>query len=304
MRLPWRQVLSFLIGAALVVLVAWALGLFPAYVEYCYNDQTAHKECATYHIALVAFWQLGKALNWISPAVTAIATAFIGLFTWTLWQSNEKMWIATKISAKAANKNADTALIALRPWISCKVEIAGPLTYTPDGDAKFMFRFIVENVGHSPAFGVRLTPFLSLLSPKHEPSIVKLQKMAQLNRAMPVGTVSILMPGGIPIGGAELGLILFPNDPHSFNYKIPIKRADIESSCEDIKPNMHFTPEVFGLVTYTYPLADVRADTGFVRRIDNVSPDSKSGLAFELSKPVQLGHLRVADHSLWSGFAT
>jgi hypothetical protein len=234
----------------------------------------------------------------------AIATIFLviataGLAVFGFIQSRDM-----RTSVVVAKKSADAALIALRPWISCKVEIGGPLTYTPDGHAEFMFRFIVENVGHSPAFGVRLTPRLNLLSPKYEHSIAKLQKMAQLNRTMPLATVSILIPGNIPISGAELGLILFPKEPRTFNYKIPIKRVEIESSCEDIKPNMHFFPEVYGLVTYTYPLADVRADTGFVCGIDNVSPDSTSGLAFELDESVRLEYLRVADHSLWSGFAT
>jgi hypothetical protein len=208
---------------------------------------------------------------------------------------------AAKDAADAAKKSADASLLALRPWISCKVEIAGPVTYTTAGDAQFELRFILKNVGHSPAFGVKFTPALNLLSPKHEHSVLKLQRMAHLSRDMPIDAPAV---GGAPIGGAELGLILFPEETFTFNYKISISREEIEASFEDIKPNRYFYPEVFGLVTYLYPLAAVRPDTGFVCSIDNVSPDSKSGLAFELDKPVRPEYTRVADASLWSGFAS
>lgn len=75
-------VAGFFVGAALISILAWALGLLPPeYVKYCYEKQGGYEECASYHIALVAFWQIGKGLNWLSPAVTAIATGFIAWFT-------------------------------------------------------------------------------------------------------------------------------------------------------------------------------------------------------------------------------
>lgn len=186
----------------------------------------------------------------------------MAVFAWQLWRSTDKLWAETKaagvtatIAANAAKKSADASLIALRPWLSCNVDIAGPLTYTAAGDAQFDFRIIVKNVGHSPAMGVNLTPYITLFSPKHEPSILNLQRMAGHNRAMPVGGAGVLVPGGIPLGSAELGLVLFPEETYTFNYRLPIRRNEIEKACEDIKPNMHFWPELCGLVTYTYPLA-------------------------------------------------
>jgi hypothetical protein len=243
--------------------------------------------------------------NTIRLGVAAIVVAFlqfvgIGIQAWFL-QGTLKVTAAAADAAKDASK---ASLLGLRPWISCNVQIAGPLTYTAAGDAQFEFRVIVKNVGHSPAFGVNLTPSLNLLSPKHEHSILKLQKIAHLNRETPIDAPGVLLPGGTPIGGAELGLILFPEETFTFNYKIPISRDEIEKSFEDIKPARYFFPEVFGLVTYLYPLAAVRADTGFVCSIENVSPGSKSGLAFELGQPVRADYMRVADASLWSGFAT
>src|SRR5207249_3772832 len=140
-------------------------------------------------------------------------------------------------AADAAQISADASLVRLRPWVSCHVEIAGPLEYTSEGDALFELRFIVKNVGQAPAMGVRLSPFLTLFSPKHEHSIINLQRMAEHNRGMPAGGATMIIPGGTPIVGSELGLLLFPDETCTFNYRIPIKRSEIEKSCEDIKPN-------------------------------------------------------------------
>jgi hypothetical protein len=262
------------------------------------HEAATEKEKADEALARYTFW-----LTFFT-GVLAFATVGLGVATIGLYLAGEKQIAVGRQSADAAKKSADASLVALRPWISCKVEIAGPLTYTTTGDAQFEVRFIVRNVGHSPAFGVRLTPFLNLLSTKHEQSILILQRMAQHNRDLGIDATVLMIPGGIPMGGAELGLILFPRETHRFNYRIPIRRGEIEKSFEDIRPNRHFFPEVFGLVAYTYPLADVRADTGFICSLENRSPDSKSGLAFELDEPVRHEYMRVADHSLWGGFAT
>jgi hypothetical protein len=271
--------------------------------------------------------KIGKALDDHNGAVTALFTVILAVSTIGLWVATRRLWVAgerqfrharanalaqsremrasievSKTAADAAKRSADASLVALRPWVSCNVEIAGALTYTAAGDAQFELRFVVKNVGHSPAFGVRLIPFLNLLSPAHEQSILKLQRIAGHNRSMPVDASVVLLPGGIPIGDVELGLILFPGETSTFDYKMPIRRGEIERSFEDIKPNTHFMPQVFGLVAYTYPLADVRADTGFGCSIENMAPDSKTGFAFDLDQSVRPEYMRVANH--WGGFAT
>lgn len=218
-------------------------------------------------------------------------------------EMKESLAIATQ-AADAASKAAHASFASLRPWLSCKVNVAGPLTYKATGDAQFDFRMIVKNVGQTPAQGVRLEPGLNLMSPKHEHTIVKLLKMAEHNRAMPVGVGAVLLPGAIPIGGAELGLVLFPEETYTFSWRIPIRRDEIQRACEDIKPHAHFWPEVFGLVSYTYPLATVRADTGFMYCIEKALADGTRGAVLELDEPVLLENLRLIDHSLWSGFAT
>jgi ABC-type dipeptide/oligopeptide/nickel transport system permease component len=93
---------SFLIGSILVFLFCWSLGwLPPSHVPYCYTNDAGNKECATYNIVLVAFWQIGKAFNWISPAITAIATAFIGIFTATIYYINKRQLAHTHTIERA-----------------------------------------------------------------------------------------------------------------------------------------------------------------------------------------------------------
>jgi hypothetical protein len=74
-----------------VFLNAWALGYVPTYAEYCHkSEHIGYEECATYHITLVALWHLGKFLDAIAPALTALATALIGWFTATIWVANKE----------------------------------------------------------------------------------------------------------------------------------------------------------------------------------------------------------------------
>jgi hypothetical protein len=73
MRFLW-MLLSFLIGAALMALVLWALGILPAYV----------------------FFKVGEFLVWISPIIAAIATACIAYFTLILKEATDKLWGASE----------------------------------------------------------------------------------------------------------------------------------------------------------------------------------------------------------------
>jgi hypothetical protein len=71
MRISWTFIWYFLVGASLAVLVALALllALAPEYAK-------------------AVFWMIGDGLNWSSPAITAIATAAVAYFTWTIWRIN------------------------------------------------------------------------------------------------------------------------------------------------------------------------------------------------------------------------
>ena len=95
-------------------------------------------------------------------AVTAIATAFIAVFTFTLWQSTRKLWIAGErqieiamTAAEAAMRQAGTAESAFtkleRPYVFIfgvsKLEISRdrPLNQQPH------VKYVVANYGKTPA---------------------------------------------------------------------------------------------------------------------------------------------------------
>lgn len=200
-----------------------------------------------------------------------------------------------KTTADAAKANADSALLSLRPWLSCEIELGEPLAFNAEGDAVFAFHFVIKNVGHSPAMAVQFWPHLSLFEFHHR-SMAHLRTMAELNRNMGVNATTVLIPSGISMGREEYGPIIFPGGSKTFNYRIPLKRSDLEKSCEDISPNTNFSPEVFAIVFYTYPSATVRASTAVIRMI------LKIGGAFELDKPVGLDEMRLEDAS--GDFAT
>jgi len=115
--------------------------------------------------------------------------------------------------------------------------------------------------------------------------------MADWNRDMGVNPPTILIPSGFSMGREEIGPIIFPGGSKTFNYRLSLKRSDLEKSCEDIRPNTNFSPEVFAIVFYTYPSATVRASTSVGRMI------LKIGGAIEMDAPLTLDEMRLEDAS-------
>lgn len=78
----WRPFgVALLISVCVIVLTGWWSGFIPAHAEYCYESGEAHHEhCATYHVALIALWQIGKFLDKSAAAIAAIATVRRRLF--------------------------------------------------------------------------------------------------------------------------------------------------------------------------------------------------------------------------------
>jgi hypothetical protein len=83
-------VIGFLFATAIWSAVFTLHSDLTAYGQICEHNQAGHKDCTTHHIILVVLWHIGKVLDAISPAITAIATAVIGFFTYTLWTSNQE----------------------------------------------------------------------------------------------------------------------------------------------------------------------------------------------------------------------
>ncbi len=165
-RMPWREIVACLIGAALVLLVAWALGWFPAYANYCYYDQTGHEHCASYHIVLVALFHAGKLLSDASLVITAIATGFIAYFTLSLKQSTDQLWQANTQQIAIAKKSADAANViasaAVRaeqahvyPVVDAQNIVEKLLSWNQTGNPEILrgitVSYYLKNFGKTPA---------------------------------------------------------------------------------------------------------------------------------------------------------
>lgn len=112
---------------------------------------------------IIAFFVVGFIAwkNQNSEGVTALYTILLvlvgagqlGLFWWQLRLIRESL-TDTKLAADAANKSAEAAIVAQRPWIKTTLEIGGSLRLNGE-TASMSFDFSVANVGTSPATNVK-----------------------------------------------------------------------------------------------------------------------------------------------------
>src|SRR5208282_3577426 len=100
--LKTREIVLIALFVSAIWIVVLALQSEPsAYYQICETNQYTGKEnCAAHHFLYVAFWYIGYVFN--AAIITAIATAAIAAFTFTLWKSNEKMWSITRDSIDIA----------------------------------------------------------------------------------------------------------------------------------------------------------------------------------------------------------
>src|SRR5258707_1232518 len=85
MRKASQLVAFFLVALALFLVGLWALGWVPTYMQ-----NIASIISTSYHVTITAIRYIGQFLDAIAPALTALATVFIGLFTATIWQVNRE----------------------------------------------------------------------------------------------------------------------------------------------------------------------------------------------------------------------
>ena len=131
MRFLWRS-LSFLIGAALMGLALWVLGVLPAYV----------------------FSKVGEFLVWISPVIAAIATVLIAYYTLILKEATDHL---AGIAIKTADVQERDTKILQRAYLSA--EPRGDSTFLAPDDTSPGDRVVghvgFRNVGRLPARNVQ-----------------------------------------------------------------------------------------------------------------------------------------------------
>lgn len=157
---------AFFVCAVLV----WLSFHIPVYREYCSkNEYTGAKECSSYRLVPVAFFQIAKIANDYGVAITALATIFVAAFTGTLWWTAAGQYgllkedIATaKTAARAAVESAEAAKAQAEIAKDSLVKIQRPYIYIfgvdriwfpPPGrqDSDVQLRYTVANYGQTPA---------------------------------------------------------------------------------------------------------------------------------------------------------
>jgi hypothetical protein len=231
-----EKVFWLVVGAIFVV---GFIALIPAHGEICKESQkTGEEACISYRLVPFLVIEIGKILDALGVAITALATIAIAWFTLTLRRSTDRLWDAgneqrlsaegiakrqsddMKQSIAVANRSAtvaENALIATdRAWISVKAKITGPLVFEGD-QIQIDLGFNIVNVGKSPATHVRLWAELC-------PDIVEAKNRG--NKAAEVEQMNLL----------DLGVVLFPGEDRKVD--LPgraMKAADFRRIIEESK---------------------------------------------------------------------
>jgi hypothetical protein len=178
-------------------------------------------------------------------AATAIATGFIALFTFTLWRSTYKLWAAGEKQLTAAQ----------RPWVSIDIAAMGPFKFS-ESEARIVFRFMLKNVGNSPANHVTIECRL-LAEPLGEVEEIKRLRREIATRKMPISNV--------------LGHSIFPGEIGTEEHSIPLSKDDWFKIPELAG---WATPTVVGAVVYCSDFAAHYLHTTFVATIRKKDPQN------------------------------
>src|SRR5579872_4213044 len=147
-----------LIGA-LVATAFWALAFVltsdaASHYEICEvtkeGAEQATKSCASYNIISFAFRELGARLDIVSALITAVATAFIARYTFTLKRSTDKLWDAAQDQARIT-ENAFAQLEG--PLIEgCDLHLDLIQGVVRPGDPPPTIKMWLKNRGRGPGF--------------------------------------------------------------------------------------------------------------------------------------------------------
>lgn len=100
-----------------ILLLWWASFGYPIEITVC-EPANGSDKCSAHYVPVgIIRWVLFQ-LDRYGVLLTAIFTAFIAWFTWTLRESTEKMWGETRKAANAAEKAANAAVSVELPIIS------------------------------------------------------------------------------------------------------------------------------------------------------------------------------------------
>jgi hypothetical protein len=107
----WRTLLLWALVAVFALWIQyWASSGFILEHQICGETKNL-EDCGSYNVILYSAWRLAKALDHWTALIAAIATVAIGIFTYTLKRSTDKLWEAGERQLEHAKDEAFTAAL-------------------------------------------------------------------------------------------------------------------------------------------------------------------------------------------------
>lgn len=195
--------------------------------------------------------------TWII-AGAAILNFLASLLQWSVLNSTEK---AMQRQVGVMQNQLAVMVADQRPWIKVEATIAGPFTFfEPAGFADMPRHFTLTNVGHSPAFNVRLTAWSFLLSLNHHDLEREWEERCENFKR-------------IPLDNPARGMILFPSDQMRWNQSgIGLAPDDINKNTIDEGGEKGLDVWIYGCADYVFGEPKAHHQTGFVYRLGHLTP--------------------------------
>src|ERR1700722_3015365 len=189
-------------------------------------------------------------INFLFPDALAIftfflviATIFLGVIAYVQIEFLKRAEQISADAAKATKQSAEISERALfaanRPWIKVDIGVGGPITYDVNG-VNFTFKFVLKNIGHSPATNVFVSPTAFLAYITDEPDDHRVSVDARKELLKQIGERKNAPP-------SPFGFAMFPDDVIAQEIKTNISKEEIDRATKLIKA---LYPVVYGYVEY------------------------------------------------------
>jgi hypothetical protein len=190
---------------------------------------------------------------WVTLAGVVVVAVYTSVAAWQACLTRDQLAVMRRqLDAMEADQ---------RPWIKIEATIAGPLTFfEPAGFADMPMHFILTNVGHSPAFNVRLTAWSFLLSLNHHDLEREWEERCENFKR-------------IPLDNPARGMILFPSDQMPWSQSgIGLTPDDINKNTIDEGGKKGLDVWIYGCADYVFGEPQAHHQTGFVYRLGHLTP--------------------------------
>lgn len=213
------------------------------------SEPKSKKEETDEALAYYTLWLM------IFTGILAFATVGLGAATVGLYLTGEKQIRHNAEAAAAQSRDMEKSLIAAnRPWIKVEIAVGGPIFYNVNG-ANFRLRYVLTNIGRSPAINVNVSPRV----------VFPILSMEKSSRFDPSGDLRKMISedkernASIPFGYS-----MFPGETIVQDIVVSMSNDDIKKATKLIAA---IYPTIIGTVSYRMGLDSEIHQTAFIVEI-------------------------------------